>query len=142
MTVRVAFLAFTQAHQFLHWIPVALRLSREPDVEVTVLSSNRASLDFIKGYDTGGRLNLRYLWVPTRKRGLFNSIAQFEGTASERQVQVILDFIHGKIRGREHCDVPDRRQKLTSLAFLLPRSLRVKFGLAPNYEGQESRLGT
>ena len=73
MTIRVAFLAFTQGHQFLHWIPVALRLSQEPDVEVTVLSSNRASLDFIKGYDPDSRLKLRYLWVPTRKRGLFST---------------------------------------------------------------------
>jgi len=35
--LRIAFLAMSQAHQFLHWRPAALRLACEPGVEVTVL---------------------------------------------------------------------------------------------------------
>lgn len=62
---RVAFLAIAQAHQFLHWIPTALRLSREPGVEVTVLGGSPAGLDFIRSYDPDGRLQMRQLMAPS-----------------------------------------------------------------------------
>lgn len=69
---RVAFLAIAQAHQFLHWLPAALRLSREPGVEVTVLGGSPAGLDFIRSFDPGGRLQLKQLMAPSLSRdGLF-----------------------------------------------------------------------
>ena len=69
---RIAFLALSQAHQHLHWLPAALRLARRPDVEVTVLSGSRAGLDFIRSYDRDGRLKYRHLWAPSLSRdGLF-----------------------------------------------------------------------
>jgi hypothetical protein len=71
--LRIAFLAITQAHQFLHWLPAALRLAREPGVEVTVLSASDAGLDFIRSYDPEGRLRLRKLRTPHLGRdGLFS----------------------------------------------------------------------
>lgn len=70
--LRIAFLAFSQAHQFLHWLPAALRLAQEPDVEVTVLGASAAGLEFIRSYDPEGLLRLKKLWAPTFKRdGLF-----------------------------------------------------------------------
>jgi hypothetical protein len=69
---RVAFLALSQAHQHLHWLPAALRLAQRPDVEVTVLSASRAMLEFIRSYDHDDRLKFRRLWVPSLSRdGLF-----------------------------------------------------------------------
>ncbi|MEO6114004.1 MAG: glycosyl transferase [Sphingomicrobium sp.] len=69
---HIAFLALSQAHQHLHWLPVALRLARQPGVRVTVLSSSRAGLAFIQGYDPEGTLRLRWLPTPTvRRDGLF-----------------------------------------------------------------------
>ena len=63
----------SQAHQFFHWLPAALRLAREPDVEVTVLGASAAGLDFIRSYDPTGSLNIRRLWVPSiRPDGLFS----------------------------------------------------------------------
>jgi len=62
---KIAFLSLAQAHQIFHWLPAALRLAREPGVEVHVLSSSRASLDLIKGYDPAGTLKLDWLWTPT-----------------------------------------------------------------------------
>jgi hypothetical protein len=71
--IRVAFLAITQAHQFLHWLPSALRLAREPGVEVTVLGSSPASLDFVRSYDVDGRLKLKRLTAPSLSPdGLFS----------------------------------------------------------------------
>lgn len=71
--VRIAFLAISQAHQFLHWLPVALRLAREPGVEVVVLGASAAGLEFIRSYDADRLLQIRMLWVPTLKRdGLFS----------------------------------------------------------------------
>ena len=68
----IAFLALAQAHQHLHWLPAALRLAREPGVRVTVLSSSRAGLAFIRGYDPEGTLRLRWLPTPALHRdGLF-----------------------------------------------------------------------
>lgn len=73
MATRIAFLAISQAHQFLHWIPAALRLANEPGVDVTVLASTRAGIDFIRGYDPGGTLRFKRLWAPSlRARGLFD----------------------------------------------------------------------
>ena len=70
---QIAFLALAQAHQHLHWLPAALRLARQPNVEVTVLSASRASLDFIRSYDPKQRLRYRRLWVPRLWRdGLFS----------------------------------------------------------------------
>lgn len=70
---RIAFLSLSQAHQVFHWLPAALRLAREPDVEVTVLSASAASLDFIRSYDPGESLRLRRLWMPSlRPDGLFS----------------------------------------------------------------------
>ena len=72
MTTRIAFLAISQAHQYLHWLPAALRLAQDPDVEVTVLGSSAAGLDFIRSYDPEGRLRYRRLWAPSlRPDGLF-----------------------------------------------------------------------
>ena len=69
---RISFLAIAQAHQFLHWLPAALRLSQEPGVEVTVLGGSRAGLDFIRSYDPEGRLKLKRLMVhPLSPDGLF-----------------------------------------------------------------------
>ena len=69
----IAFLAIAQAHQHPHWLPVALRLSRVPGVRVTVLSSSRAALAFIRSYDPERRMRTRWLPVPTRRRdGLFS----------------------------------------------------------------------
>jgi len=69
---RIAFLAFAEPHQHLHWIPVALALARRPDVEVTVLSGSRAALKFIEGFDPARSLGLRHLWLPRwRREGLF-----------------------------------------------------------------------
>ena len=73
MTTRIAFLAISQAHQYLHWLPAALRLAREPGVEVSVLGSSRAGLDFIRSYDPGGLLDLEKLWAPSLSPdGLFS----------------------------------------------------------------------
>ena len=62
---KIAFLSLAQAHQIFHWLPAALRLAREPGVEVHVLSSSPASLDLVKSYDPEGTLTLRRLWTPT-----------------------------------------------------------------------------
>jgi len=73
MTTRIAFLAITEAHQFLHWLPVALRLAREPRIEVTVLGSTGAGLDFIRSYDPDGLLKLHKLkTLGSRQTGLFD----------------------------------------------------------------------
>ena len=69
---RIAFLAISQAHQFLHWLPVALRLANEPGVHVAVLVSTRAGAEFIRSYDPGNRLHIKRLWAPSvRRAGLF-----------------------------------------------------------------------
>jgi hypothetical protein len=71
--LRIGFLAISQAHQFLHWLPAALRLAEEPDVEVTVLATSAAGIDFIRSYDPDGLLRIRKLWVPSlRPDGLFS----------------------------------------------------------------------
>lgn len=71
-TTRIAFLAISQAHQFLHWLPSALRLAQEPGVEVTVLGSSSAGLNFVRSYDPDGRLKLRKLAARSRSPdGLF-----------------------------------------------------------------------
>ena len=73
MTTRIAFLAITEAHQFLHWIPAALRLAHEPELEVTVLGSTTAGLDFIRSYDPEGRMKLHKLsTLPSSPDGLFD----------------------------------------------------------------------
>lgn len=73
MTTRVAFLAITEAHQFLHWLPAALRLAQQPQLKVTVLGSTEAGLDFIRSYDPDQRLKLRKLkTIGTAPDGLFN----------------------------------------------------------------------
>jgi hypothetical protein len=71
--VRVAFVAISQAHQFLHWIPAALELARRDGVRVEVLSGSRAGLAFISKYDPDGLLNLVHLPTPSLRRdGLFS----------------------------------------------------------------------
>lgn len=71
-TIRIGFLAISQAHQYLHWLPAALRLAREPGVEVTVLGTTDAGLDYIRSYDPQRLLRLDKLWVPwSRADGLF-----------------------------------------------------------------------
>jgi hypothetical protein len=73
MIHEIAFLAISQAHQFLHWLPAALRLAGEPGVKVTVLVSSEAGETFIRSYDPKGRLNIERLWAPSvRSHGLFN----------------------------------------------------------------------
>ena len=84
MKSRIAFLAVSQAHQFLHWLPAALRLGQEPDVEVTVLGSTRAGLDFIRSYDPDGCLRLEPLWTP-----FFNSGGLF--TPPRRRLVLMLN---------------------------------------------------
>jgi hypothetical protein len=74
---KIAFLAISQAHQFLHWLPAALRLAEEPDVDVTVLVSTSAGFDFIRSYDRERRLRLRRLWAPSvEPQGLFRPPAR------------------------------------------------------------------
>jgi len=71
--LRIGFLAISQAHQFLHWLPAALRLAREPNVEVTVLGTSAAGLELVRSYDPDGLLKIRKLWVPSlRPDGLFS----------------------------------------------------------------------
>ena len=78
MSLRIGFMAISQAHQYLHWLPAALRLAREPGVEVTVLGSNAAGLDFIRSYDPERRLGLVQLWAPFGKSDdLFETPSRF-----------------------------------------------------------------
>ena len=71
--IRIGFVAISQAHQFLHWIPAALELARRDGVRVEILSSSKAGLAFVKGYDPDGLLNLVYLPTPSFHRdGLFS----------------------------------------------------------------------
>ena len=58
MSTKILFLAISQAHQFLHWLPAALRLAREPGTSVTVASASPAALDFLRSYDPHGLLEL------------------------------------------------------------------------------------
>ena len=72
MAHEIAFLAISQAHQFMHWLPAALRLAAEPGVRVTVLVSSNAGQDFIRSYDPEGRLQIKRLRAPAmRQHGLF-----------------------------------------------------------------------
>lgn len=72
MVHEVAFLAISQAHQFLHWLPVALRLAGQPGVNVTVLVSSEAGQEFIRSYDPENRLHIKRLRAPSvRSHGLF-----------------------------------------------------------------------
>jgi hypothetical protein len=72
MMPRIAFLAISQAHQFLHFIPAALALARQ-GVEVDVLSASRAGLEFVRRFDPEGLLGLRLLRTPSlRADGLFS----------------------------------------------------------------------
>ena len=76
-TKEIAFIAVTQAHQFLHWLPAAVRLAAEPNVQVTVLVSTRAGADFIRSFDPQGRLHIERLWAPGARRvGLFDPPAR------------------------------------------------------------------
>ena len=64
MSTKILFLAISQAHQFLHWLPAALRLAREPGTSVTVASASPAALDFLRSYDPRGSLELKRLNYP------------------------------------------------------------------------------
>lgn len=71
--IRIAFLAFAEAHQHLHWLPAALRLAAEPGVSVDVLGASRAGLALIARFDPERRLNLIQLATPSHRRdGLFS----------------------------------------------------------------------
>lgn len=59
--MRIGFLALSQAHQHLHWIPVALELARQPGVRVDVLCPSRAGLRLIRRFDPDRRLRLIFL---------------------------------------------------------------------------------
>jgi hypothetical protein len=73
MSHGIAFLAISQAHQFLHWLPAALRLAAKPGVKVTVLVSTPGGRDFIRSYDPENRLHIEELSAPSlRRHGLFN----------------------------------------------------------------------
>ena len=77
-TTRIAFLAISQAHQFLHWLPAALRLAKEPGVEVTVLVSTADGLDLIRNHDPERRFRLKRLWAPSiQRQGLFTPPARW-----------------------------------------------------------------
>ncbi len=68
--MRIGFLALSQAHQHLHWIPAALALARQPGLRVDVLCPSLAARRFIRRYDPERRL--RILWLPASLRdGLF-----------------------------------------------------------------------
>lgn len=85
MKIRIGFLAISQAHQFLHWLPAALRLAQEPGVEITVLGSSRAGLEFIRGYDPNATLRLKQLRAPSlRADGLF--------TPPKRRLALLLNY--------------------------------------------------
>ena len=72
MNHEIAFLAISQAHHFLHWLPAALRLAAEPGVRVTVLVSTSGGGDFIRSYDPENRLRIEQLSAPSlRRHGLF-----------------------------------------------------------------------
>jgi len=72
MIQEIAFLAISQAHQFLHWLPAALRLAAHDDVRVTVLVSTPGGGDFIRSYDPENRLRIEQLSAPSlRRHGLF-----------------------------------------------------------------------
>ena len=69
--VKIGFLALAQAHQHLHWLPVALELARRDGIEVHVICPSRAGLNFIRSYDDERHLKL--IWTPVRWRdGLFD----------------------------------------------------------------------
>jgi hypothetical protein len=77
MIREIAFLAISQGHQFLHWLPAALRLAAEPGIKVTVLVSSQAGQEFIQSHDREGQLHVRRLRAPSlRKHGLFNPPAR------------------------------------------------------------------
>lgn len=70
---RIAFLAFAEAHQHLHWLPAALRLAAEPGVAVDVLGASRAGLKLVERFDPERRLTLIHLATPShRADGLFS----------------------------------------------------------------------
>jgi hypothetical protein len=69
MPIRIAFLAISQPHQYLHWIATALRLADESDVELTVFVSTEAGMEFIRSYDPKGKLTLRRLRQPPMSEG-------------------------------------------------------------------------
>ena len=72
-TKDIAFIAVTQAHQFLHWLPAALHLATEPNVRVTVLASTKGGADFIRSFDPERRLRIERLWARGGGRdGLFD----------------------------------------------------------------------
>ena len=72
--IRIAFLATAQAHQFLHFIPAALALAARDGVGVDVFSASRAGLDYIRRYDSDGRLHLHLMKTPSLRRdGLFST---------------------------------------------------------------------
>lgn len=76
--VEIAFLAISQAHQALHWLPAALRLAREPTVRVHILSASKAVLDLIDRYDPTGVFERHYLPTPSLHRdGLFSPPSRF-----------------------------------------------------------------
>jgi hypothetical protein len=66
--IKIGFVAVSQAHQFLHWIPAALELARRDDVIVEVLSGSRAGLNFVKRHDRDGLLKLVHLPTPHLRR--------------------------------------------------------------------------
>jgi hypothetical protein len=75
-TTEVAFMAITQAHQFLHWLPAALKLATERNVRVTILVSTLAGENFIRSFDPDGRLRFERLSSPARHNGLFDPPAR------------------------------------------------------------------
>jgi hypothetical protein len=68
MVHEIAFLAISQAHQFLHWLATALRLAGRSDVRVTVLVSTPDGGDFIRSYDPENRLRIEHLRAPSLRR--------------------------------------------------------------------------
>lgn len=103
---QIAFLAIAEVHQHLHWLPVALRLAREPGVQVTVLSSSRAGLAFIRGYDPDNTLRLRWLpMLTTRRDGLFTppkrrrTLRQYHRTIGRYPTVVTTETTSGILKG-------------------------------------------
>ena len=69
---RIAFLAISQAHQYLHFIPAALALART-GADVDVLSASKAGLALVRRYDPERLLRLKLLHTPAfRPDGLFS----------------------------------------------------------------------
>ncbi|CAN5389331.1 glycerophosphotransferase [soil metagenome] len=69
---KIAFLALAQAHQLFHWLPAALCLARDGDMQVSILSPSAKLRTLIARHDPDGLLHHISLRRPTlRSDSLF-----------------------------------------------------------------------